>query len=121
MPRIFEPTQDGERGYVDQHYDRFAAAAWNGYQRFGRGVILVTVAPPDAPEKAGVMEYIADADAARVWPGRGWPEASTASAVRGYDPENAFLVMFLDYDAKSCRLHHFQNDRPLAEQAAPAS
>lgn len=121
MPaRPFEPTADGERAYVDHHYDRFAASAWSGYQRFGRGVLLVTVAPPDAPDKAGLIEYVADADAPRVWPGRGWPETSTAAAVRGYDPENAFLVMFLDYEAQSCRLHHFQSDQPLAAHVSPA-
>ncbi len=105
----FEPTEDGERQYVEAQSERFAAAARKGLERFGRGVVLVTVNHPDAPDKPGVVEYVGDADAPKVWPGRGWPEEATAKTVREYDAEKTFLVMFLNYDAQTCRLHRFEN------------
>src|SRR5262245_15999090 len=48
--RAFPPTEAGERSYIEQNYDRFKAAASSGFQRFGRGVILITVLPPHAPD-----------------------------------------------------------------------
>lgn len=113
--RLFEATPDGERGYVDQRWEAFAACAWHGYTRFGRGVVLVTVLPPDAPDKAGLIEYVSDASATQVWPGRGWPEPTTARAVAEYDPQKCFLVMFLDYAARTCRLHRFESEEPLPQ------
>lgn len=105
----FEPTEDGERQYVETQRERLAEAARKGLERFGRGVVLITVSHPDAPDKAGVVEYVGDADAQHVWPGRGWPEASTAERVREYDTEKSFLVMFLNYDTQTCRLHRFEH------------
>lgn len=105
----FEPTAEGERRLVENQSERFASVARKGFEQFGRGVVLVTISHPDTPDKAGVVEYIGDAEAQNVWPGRGWPEASTAETVREYDTEKSFLVMFLNYDAKTCRLHRFDN------------
>ncbi len=106
-PRLFEPTLDAEAQYVEQHRDRFATAAKTGFDRFGRGLVLVTIRPPHAPDKAGTIEYVNDSEADRIWPATGWPEATTRRAVAEYDPDSTFLVMFLDYEAKSCRLHRF--------------
>ncbi len=36
------------------------------------------------------------------------PEETTAKTVREYDAEKSFLVMFLNYDAQTCRLHRFE-------------
>jgi len=106
--RLFEPTTEAERQYVEKNYDRFAAAARAGHERFGRGLVLVSVQPPHAPDKAGIIEYVNDDEADRIWPQTGWPEASTRRAVAEYDPATGFLVMFLDFQAKSCRLHRFE-------------
>lgn len=106
-PRLFDPTPDAERSYVEKNYDRFAAAAKAGHERFGRGLVLVSIQPPHEPEKAGIIEYVNDEEAERIWPQTGWPEASTRRAVQDYNPETGFLVMFLDFQAKSCRLHSF--------------
>lgn len=107
-PRLFEPTPEAERKYVEQNYDRFAAAAKAGHERFGRGLVLVSVQPPHAPDKAGTIEYVNDDEADRMWPRTGWPEASTRRAIQDYDPQTGFLVMFLDFQSKSCRLHRFE-------------
>lgn len=113
-PRFFEATTEGERAYLEEHWAGFASCAWGGYERFGRGVVLVTVRPPDAPEKAGTIEYVSDAASVQVWPGRGWPEPATARAVEEYDPKSCFLVLVLDYEARTCRLHRFESDEPLS-------
>ena len=107
--RAFTATESGEREYIEKNYDRFKAAADSGFDRFGRGVILITVMPPHAPEKAGTIEYINDDEADRIWPVTGWPEASTRRAVTEYDPIRSFLVLVLDYHSKSCRLHRFED------------
>lgn len=106
--RPFAATSDAEREHVERQRERFEGWARSGFERFGRGVVLVTLFPPHAPEKAGTIEYVADHDVETVWPGRGWPEATTARAVAEYDPLGSFLVLFLDYQARTCRLHRFE-------------
>lgn len=110
--RAFPPTEVGERAYIEQNYDRFKSAAASGLQRFGRGVILITVMPPHAPDKAGTIEYVNDEEADRIWPTTGWPEASTRRAVAEYDPLFTFLVLVLDYQSQTCRLHRFEEANP---------
>ncbi len=112
--RLFAATPEGERAFVEERWEGFAGCGRRGYERFGRGVVLVTVQPPDAPEKAGIVEYVSDASAEKVWPGRGWPEAGTARAVAEYDPEHSFLVLVQDYEARTCRLHRFESETPLS-------
>ena len=114
-PRYFEATPEGERAYIEQRWAGFASCARSGFERFGRGVVLVTVRPPDAPAKAGTVEYVSDSAAAKVWPGGGWPEPATGQAVKAYDPEKGFLVLVLDYEFRTCRLHRFESDEPLPE------
>ena len=116
--RLFDPTPEAERQYVEKNIDRFAAAARAGHERFGRGLVLVSVQPPHAPDKAGIIEYVNHEEADRIWPRTGWPEASTRRAVDEYNPSTGFLVMFLDFHAKSCRLHRFDGVGPSAEDPA---
>jgi len=106
--RAFEASEAGERGYIDEHFDRFADAARAGFERFGRGLVLITVLPPHAPDKSGTIEYVSDEGADRIWPTTGWPEASTRRAVAEYDPQRSFLVMVLDYQSQTCRLHRLE-------------
>jgi hypothetical protein len=110
--RAFPPTEDGERDYIEQNHERLAGIARAGFERFGRGVILITVRPPHAPDKAGTIEYVNDDEADRIWPATGWPEAATRRAVAEYDPARAFLVLVLDYQFQTCRLHRFEEVAP---------
>lgn len=112
--RLFVATPEAERAFIEQRFAHFASLALRGFQRFGRGVLLITVAPPEAPGKSGTVEYVSDSSAGRVWPG-GWPDAVTAAAVGEYDPATDFLALVLDYDARTCRLHRFEGETPLSE------
>ncbi len=112
--RPFKPSEQGEREFIESRWDEFVKGASTGYERFGRGVVLVTVRPPDEPAKTGRIEYVNHSEADRVWPDRGWPEPATERAVADYDPEKGFLVLILDHDARTCRLHRFESDTPLS-------
>ncbi len=110
-PRTHTPVDD--RALIEQHLQHLANTAVSGHRSAGRGVVLLTVGSPDIPDCGGLVEYVAEAEARKMLPSRAWP-AESAAALRRYDPDKSFLVMFVDSRTGVCRLHTLSKPKAIA-------
>lgn len=110
-PRTQTPVDD--RALIEHHLHHLARTAVSGHRSAGRGVVLLTVGSPEFPDCGGLVEYFAEAEARKMLPSRAWPPES-AAALRRYDPDTSFLVMFVDSKTGVCRLHTLSKPQAIA-------
>lgn len=77
---------------IAANIERISAVSWEGYQRDGRGAVVIDAEAADTLEgAAGPLVYVSDDEVQQT--GRGWPSEEVAGIVRAYDPENEVIVI----------------------------
>ena len=105
-------TQNGRRDYIFNDWLTIAAYAYTGYQKYGRG-ILVIACTPTAPT-----------DDMKYWHEAAAEDAGVGEQVAAYDPEQEILIAFSFPDGNE--FARFRSDDPafapplVAAQAPPA-
>jgi hypothetical protein len=77
---------------IAANVDRISAVGWDGYQKAGRGVVLIYGEEADQERlQAGPLVFLSDAEAQAE--GDGWPTEEVADIVKDYDPEREVIVI----------------------------
>jgi hypothetical protein len=77
---------------IAANIERISAVSWEGYQREGRGAVVIDAEAADTLEgAAGPLVYVSDEEAQET--GGGWPSEDVTDIVRAYDPENEVIVI----------------------------
>ena len=77
---------------IAANINRISALSWDGYQREGRGVVLIDgEVADDQTFEVGPLTYVSEpqAEAERG----GWPIEDVADIVKVYDPESEVIVI----------------------------
>ena len=73
---------------IAANVDRISAASWDGYQKAGRGALLIYGEEADEKRlQVGPLVYLSEAE------GDGWPTEEVAEIVKDYDPEREVVVI----------------------------
>lgn len=73
---------------IAANVDRISAVSWDGYQKAGRGVLLIYGEEADEKRlQVGPLVYHSEAE------GGGWPTEEVADIVKDYDPEREVIVI----------------------------
>jgi hypothetical protein len=77
---------------IAANIERITAVSWDGYQKSGRGVVLIDGEVLDEESlQAGPLTYLSDAEAQETR--GGWPTEDVAGIVKVYDPESEVIVV----------------------------
>jgi hypothetical protein len=77
---------------IAANVDRISAVSWDGYQKAGRGVVLIEGEEADEKRlQVGPLVFLSDTEAQEVR--GGWPIEDVADIVKGYDPESEVIVI----------------------------
>jgi hypothetical protein len=77
---------------IAANVDRISAISWDGYQKAGRGVVLIYGEEADEKRlQIGPLVYFSEAEAQAE--GDGWPTEEVADIVKDYDPEREVIVI----------------------------
>jgi hypothetical protein len=77
---------------IAANIERIAAVSWDGYQKSGRGVVLIDGDVLDEQNlHVGPLTYLSDTEAQETR--GGWPTEEVAGIVRVYDPEGEVIVV----------------------------
>lgn len=77
---------------IAANIDRISAVSWDGYQKAGRGVVLIEGEEADEKRlQVGPLVYLSDTEAQEER--GGWPIEDVADIVKVYDPENEVIVI----------------------------
>ena len=77
---------------IAANIERISALSWDGYQKAGRGVVLIEGEEADEKKlQVGPLSYLSD-DEAQEERG-GWPIEDVADIVKVYDPESEVIVI----------------------------
>jgi hypothetical protein len=77
---------------IAANVDHISAISWDGYQKAGRGVVLIYGEEADEKRlQAGPLVYLSEAEAQAE--GDGWPTEEVADIVKDYDPEREVIVI----------------------------
>ena len=77
---------------IAANVDRISAVSWDGYQKAGRGVVLIYGEEADEKRlQVGPLVYLSEAEAQAE--GDGWPTEEVADIVKDYDPEREVIVI----------------------------
>jgi hypothetical protein len=77
---------------IAANIDRIAAVSWDGYQKKGRGVVLIEGEKADEKRlQVGPLVYLPDTEAMEER--GGWPIEDVANIVKVYDPESEVIVI----------------------------
>jgi hypothetical protein len=106
--------------FVTRRWNALAALAYDGYRRWGRGVVLLNFAQVQRTAAGGKssvkVSYVAEGNEAFRRLGD-WPDENVRRQVGGYDPESAVVFVFVTRGGRTA-LAVSQADRPAS--AAPA-
>jgi hypothetical protein len=84
------------RAHLTEHVEAYAACAWYGYQRKGRGVVAVDFNVADRDAKGEIigygMEYLTLDDPV-IGERGGWPVEQVPDLVKRYEPETQMVVL----------------------------
>lgn len=88
--------QEQVRALVGAHWQAWAAHAYSGFKKHGRGVVAVNldVPTPEGATDAHGVTYVAEGSK-RLRERGGWPDERTARMVKTYDPETQIVVVFI--------------------------
>lgn len=77
---------------IAANVELISAMSWYGYQREGRGAVLITRETADDLEVArGPLAYMSDQRAQEI--GDSWPSKDVAGMVKEYSPDSEVIVM----------------------------
>lgn len=77
---------------IAANVDRISAVSWDGFQKSGRGVVLIEGEEADEERlQVGPLVYLSDTEA-REDQG-GWPIEDVAEIVKVYDPKSEVIVI----------------------------
>jgi hypothetical protein len=77
---------------IAANVDHISAISWDGYQKAGRGVVLIYGEEADEKRlQAGPLVYLSEAEAQAE--GDGWLTEEVADIVKDYDPEREVIVI----------------------------
>ncbi len=77
---------------IAANIDRISAVSWDGYQKAGRGAVLIEGEEADEERlQVGPLVYLSDTEAQEER--GGWPIDDVADIVKVYDPENEVIVI----------------------------
>ena len=77
---------------IAANIDRISAVSWDGYQKAGRGVVLVEGEEADEKRlQVGPLVYLSDTEAQQER--GGWPIEDVTEIVKVYEPENEVIVI----------------------------
>jgi len=77
---------------IAANIDRISAVSWDGYQKAGRGVVLIEGEEADEKRfQVGPLVYLSDTQAQEER--GGWPIEDVADIVKVYDPESEVIVI----------------------------
>jgi hypothetical protein len=98
---------------IAANVDRISAVSWDGYQKVGRGVVLIEGEEADEKKlKVGPLIYLSDTEAQAER--GGWPIADVADILKDYDPESEVIVVVRWRDGKGA----YRFKPPIAPPAA---
>jgi hypothetical protein len=73
---------------IAANVDRISAVSWDGYQKAGRGVVLIYGEEADEKRlQVGPLVYLSEAEE------ESWPTEEVADIVKDYDPEREVIVI----------------------------
>lgn len=75
-------TEEGRREYIFNEWATIAAYAYTGYQKYGRGILVIECTPTTPTDD---MKY---------WHEEAAEDAGASEQVAAYDPEQEILVVF---------------------------
>ena len=77
---------------IAANIERISAVSWDGYQKAGRGVVLIDGEGLDEEKlQVGPLAYVSDTEAQETR--GGWPTEEVAGIVSMYDPESEVIVI----------------------------
>ncbi|MBE2223779.1 MAG: hypothetical protein IAF02_19725 [Anaerolineae bacterium] len=76
-------TPDGQCDYIFNDWPTFAAYAYSGFQKYGRGILAIECSLTEAT------------DDIKYWHEAAAQEAGVGEQVASYDPEQEILVVFI--------------------------
>lgn len=77
---------------IAANIDRISALSWDGYQKAGRGVVLIEGEEADEKRlQVGPLVYLSDTEAQEERDG--WPIEEVAEIVKIYDPKSEVIVI----------------------------
>jgi hypothetical protein len=77
---------------IAANIERISAVSWDGYQKAGRGAVLIEGEEADEKRlQVGPLVYLSDTEAQEER--GGWPVQDVADIVKIYDPENEVIVI----------------------------
>ena len=77
---------------IAANIDRISAVSWDGYQKAGRGAVLIEGEQADEKRlQVGPLVYLSDTEAQEER--GGWPIDDVTDIVKVYDPENEVIVI----------------------------
>ncbi|GAB4547082.1 MAG: hypothetical protein Kow0063_41690 [Anaerolineae bacterium] len=77
---------------IAANIERISAFSWEGYQKAGRGVVLIDAEEADEKRlRVGPLVYLSDPEAQEER--GGWPTPDIAEIVNIYDPEREVIVI----------------------------
>lgn len=77
---------------IAANIDRISAVSWDGYQKAGRGVVLIEGEEADEKRlQVGPLVYLSDTEAQQER--GGWPIEDVTEIVKVYEPENEVIVI----------------------------
>lgn len=77
---------------IAANVDCISAFSWDGYQKTGRGVVLIDGEEVDEKRlQVGPLVYVSDREAQADRDG--WPGAKVTDIVKDYDPEREVIVI----------------------------
>jgi hypothetical protein len=77
---------------IAANVDHISAVSWDGYQKEGRGVVVIYGEEADEKRlQAGPLVFLSEAEAQAE--GDGWPTEEVAGIVNDYDPEREVIVI----------------------------
>jgi hypothetical protein len=94
---------------IAANVDRISAVSWDGYQKAGRGVVVIYGEEADEERlQAGPLVFLSEAEA------DSWPTQEVAGIVKDYGPEREVIVIVRWRDDTDA--YHFKP--PIAPPAA---
>ena len=77
---------------IAANVERISALSWDGYQREGRGAVVIEGQTTEKFEIAGgPLDYVSDKEAQETRDG--WPTEDVAGIVKAYNPESEVIVI----------------------------
>jgi hypothetical protein len=77
---------------IAHNTELISATSWKGYQREGRGVVLIDGETVDNPESGGApLIYVSEKETQET--GEGWSSENVADLVKLYNPDSEVIVL----------------------------